>query len=898
MAEIAALFTRNRRREASLRHTPRNTAAVVLRVAIESLLLLMVVASPWAFGAVGEEGEFYLLSAVAGLLMLWALRSVVDSGVRWKAGPPTLCLALLFLSGVWQLAPLPTSVLAVVSPSTSAAYDRLLPSEREQLSEDHDAERSQVHVGSTLSFYPHATRQWLLRFLALALLFVVIRNNLSAVGNIQRFSIAAVINGTLLALFGIVQFFSAERGTLYWTFESDGAVFGPFVNRNHFAFYVNICIGLGLGLLLARGRSLSTERGPYRSGKQPIRAHWTRLLQDPISIWLAGALALMLSSVVFCLSRGGFLALLIASVTCVLCSMTCGRHRWKPGALLLAVASALGLTVWLGLEPIEARLATLWDGEAYRGGRGFLLGHCWPILSQYPLWGTGYGTFQYVEALYLHTPADVGSIYEHAHNDYLEDLIEGGLVRLTLRLAFIGLVLHAGYRAYRRSSEALVSAMALGFLFSLSTIVVHSFVEFGLFVPAIAVFATALAAHLCSLGDLTTEGQATASHSLDTPSVRTAPERAVAEVPPSNLRPLGGTATIVAACTMLSLSLVLYSHGARAVNVKELRRTARDLRSQSLDGLGARGEEIPYLHAAVSLVPDNALLRFLLADAYLESYQEQVRQAGSAPERFSNEQRAQAHRELLLPGLRQALLARDLCPLLPASQARLAFYRDEFVRAEPRQAYLLRTKILAPSDPQLWYFCGQQELTDGDRDEALRSWRRSLTLSDRYLFMIVDRGAAAFGADVLFDQLLPPRPVLLLNAAKHLYPGEGDGVERRQLLEKAFDAFPSTSDFGADELHAAAVLRRMLGQQGEAVATYRSALAESPLQSVWRYELATLLYEAGQYQECRREVQVILAQEPTNPAALQLGERASRKIAEQRLRHSAVPEAPLGDATY
>ena len=43
---------------------------------------------------------------------------------------------------------------------------------------------------------------------------------------------------------------SSPKDTVFWTFQTDGAVFGPFICRNHFAFYLNLCLGLTTGLFL------------------------------------------------------------------------------------------------------------------------------------------------------------------------------------------------------------------------------------------------------------------------------------------------------------------------------------------------------------------------------------------------------------------------------------------------------------------------------------------------------------------------------------------------------------------------------------------------------------------------------------------------------------------------
>src|SRR5205807_1640828 len=106
-------------------------------------------------------------------------------------------------------------------------------------------------AGTTLSLYPGVTRLELVRLLAVFLLFAVVRNNVASVASLRRLSVAALVNGALLTLFGIAQFFTSHPHTLYWSYPVPHAVFGPFICRNHFAFYTNLCFGLGIGLLLA-----------------------------------------------------------------------------------------------------------------------------------------------------------------------------------------------------------------------------------------------------------------------------------------------------------------------------------------------------------------------------------------------------------------------------------------------------------------------------------------------------------------------------------------------------------------------------------------------------------------------------------------------------------------------
>lgn len=890
--------------------------AAILAPGMEILVLLMVCLSPWALGGEGAECEFLLLVGLAALLVLWAARIIVRWRVTWRKCPVALSLAVVFMGGAWQLLPLPKAVLARLSPATARMYDRLLPAQGEVLPDmkssdffsDHASHLSAAPSGLTISLYPDGTRKALFRILAVFLLFVVVRIQIASPAALRRLSVAVLVNGALLSLFGLVQFFSSTKpGTIYWSIPSQGHVFGPFVNRNHFAFYINISIGLALGLLLLRGRSETGQGQRYGGTGDPPKAP-RNLFGDPTSLWISGGMALMLSGVVFSLSRGGFVALLGAATLCLLLTLRRRHVGWHLSAVLLSVAAALALLIWFGLDRVEARLSTLWTGEALQGGRGYVLTHAWPLFVQFPLWGSGYGTFQYIEPLYLHTASDLGKAYVHAHNDYLEDLIEGGLFRLVLRLVAIGLIFRFGYRAFRDHSKQALGALAVGAMFAFTTIVIHSFVEFGLYLPAIAVLATVVCANLCALGD------AGPSEHIEAPvgdgaalarryerSDRVGP-RHPSQSTSDGPRPHGfsrrGMAPLFGAGTAVLLGWLLSAHGLQTACIE---RYVADAVRLGAGTVADRERAIQYLQAAAALDPDDADLQSTLAEAHFNAYKRELsreqdsreasrsgpavpstapghRGAGATP---APQQRHLAPHLHMEAALRHSVRARDLCPLLPRPNAWLAVYASHLRKADAPSAYMERAKFLAPMNPELWYLCGLQELTDGRTRKACESWRRSLELSDAFLAPILDESTARLDATALLTRVLPERPRLLLLAAEYLYPDAADAAEREPFLEKAIAIFEKQSEpLTAEDWRIKALVHGALEQPDEAIAAYHAALAKDPLKIEWRYEFAALLHERGLLRESRQEIRALLDQEPRHEGGRQLADVLAREAAE------------------
>src|SRR5512134_752486 len=69
------------------------------------------------------------------------------------------------------------------------------------------------------------------------------------------------------------------------------------------------------------------------------------------------------------------------------------------------------------------------------------------------LTGSGLGTFLNIFPLY--SPPSVQGIYDHAHNDYLEFLLETGLGGVLLFACFIGLLLRSVFRSTFEGSSGI-----------------------------------------------------------------------------------------------------------------------------------------------------------------------------------------------------------------------------------------------------------------------------------------------------------------------------------------------------------------------------------------------------------------------------------------------------------
>jgi O-antigen ligase len=268
--------------------------------------------------------------------------------------------------------------------------------------------------------------------------------------------------GFLLASLALVQGLTATT-RLYWmrTPRTGGWIYGPYVNHNHYAGLMELLLPVPLIFSLIRG-----ARGPRKI--------------------MAGLAAAVMGCTIFLSgSRGGMLAFL---VQIGLLSAIAG-WREKNRKLTLALASflaiALGLVLWLGGAELAKRLTSIHSearAELSGGTRIEIDRDALHMFAAKPIAGWGLGTFPdvYPQFRSFHT----NFFINQAHNDYLQLLVEMGAVGFVIMLWFLGTLFRTALRKLKNWPEETNGAVALAALLGIMGILIHSFVDFNLQIPA------------------------------------------------------------------------------------------------------------------------------------------------------------------------------------------------------------------------------------------------------------------------------------------------------------------------------------------------------------------------------------------------------------------------------
>jgi O-antigen ligase len=274
--------------------------------------------------------------------------------------------------------------------------------------------------------------------------------------------------------------------------------FGPFVNRNDLATWLILAVPIVAGYLIAR----ATSRGRAVDGSIDVVK-----VVDARAVSLTASLCLMVALLLATTSRSG----IVGAAFSVLTLWALGRRRmsWKQSAAMVVGILAVGVVAasYASMPVLTARFGEILGSDLGRG-RLTIWRNTWPMARDFWLTGLGVGAFGRGMLVYQETPRLL--FFNHAHNQYLQIVVEGGL----LLSAAVGVALLAGWREIvrrLRTDGTWVFWMRAGAASGIAGVLVQNFWDAGLRMPANAVlFAVALAIALHDPGRDTRH--ASASH--------------------------------------------------------------------------------------------------------------------------------------------------------------------------------------------------------------------------------------------------------------------------------------------------------------------------------------------------------------------------------------------------
>jgi len=398
------------------------------------LLVAALIGAPLAFGAVITVA-WVALGLVASLsLFLWAIGSV------WQGR----------LDLIWSPLYIPSAMFLLLG---LAQYWARLPFDR------FETRQALLLLGADLAFFFLAaqlvasagSRTWHL-FGPTVLLFA---------GSLGLFTILQIVSGT---------------AQIYGMVDTPGNVhFGPYVNPNHYAGLMEMLVPVAVLYIVGRHR---------RSSAASLLVLAVIATVAVTSLLLAG-------------SRGGLLAL-FTEMTLVLALLGWGARTAEKRRLAKAVAAtilaAMLLFSWVDSGRASKHLGLIFNIQSpdwVDSARKSLALDSLRMWRDHLVLGVGLGNFETAYPGYQSLPTDLW--IDHAHDDYLEAAAETGLIGAVLILSALALFFRLAFQDLHHRLRSEGGWIRLGAAIGCCGLLVHSFFDFNLHIPANAAWFATLA---------------------------------------------------------------------------------------------------------------------------------------------------------------------------------------------------------------------------------------------------------------------------------------------------------------------------------------------------------------------------------------------------------------------
>lgn len=410
---------------------------------------------PWAWGLM--ECWIFLLLTV-WLLVRWLHQPLLDPSkdpIIQPFRPAILLWLLAALYPLWQIIPWPGSLLALLSPTTIEVRQLVGISPQ----------------AGTISLDPHLTLvEWLkgMAYLGIFWLTLVLPRTRKAIRQLIWVILASGMVQVGLHLVGL-------DGTSTQTI-------GSFINRNHLAGFLELVLPVAIGLL----RSTHQARGAIQNWQDTL--HYGLNLISGLPGLLFGICIAMVITLFFTQSRGGNGSLLLALfLVAILPRINDPRQQksrsWiRIGVILLTVTFLVTNSV--GLGHLAGRYL---DTNIQREGRLAVLMTSTGLIKDYPLFGSGSGTFGFVYPRYQPEVLSQ-TLFDHAHNDHLEFITDRGLVGYGLLVAALLNCWWLIVRAHHSRRDPLASTLLYAGLVATLSLVIHGLTDFNFQIPANALY--------------------------------------------------------------------------------------------------------------------------------------------------------------------------------------------------------------------------------------------------------------------------------------------------------------------------------------------------------------------------------------------------------------------------
>jgi O-antigen ligase len=675
-------------------------------------------------------------------------------------------------------------------------------------------------------------------------------------------------NAGMLAVWGIIQRSAGLHEVIPFQSEiTHPAPFTTFYSRNCGAAAIIAGLSASVGLFAGRHFKPLVKSQRRRTGvKSTSEGYRQSSSWNEVGMLLNVSLILLTAiGVVLSLSRGAWIGSVFSLV--VVFGLLARRLPTRSAVLivmggLLAIGASVAL---LAQEKrVLARSEQLQFQQISLDARWHHFGEAWDTALAYLPFGSGAGTYGYVHLPYLKQDRD--SWFMHAHNQYLETVVELGLPGIVLVLVGVGVLASCSLRLLRNPQDEDQMTWGVAGTISLVAMVIQNSVDFTIIVPA------NLLTYALFFGGLSgCDSDARQSRRYqkrnDSKLVGWFPER---------------TKTYpILAVVFLSLLVAVKFLGEefRAGSTLSITKLADLTRPPSRE---LCDRNIERLTAAIADAPQHAGLWQRRAWWHLARYRlgllEHFKAMGQ-PEAWlltsetalftaimgiHPDDRPATREKLLLPEGSQLILeqvsadlqnAIDQNPLIP--QIHLFHAQLSPLMDKPFDVALDHATKISRTNCDHLFAIGVLRFYSGKSNEALELWQRCLMTGYRHWEKIVELASRDLQPSELIEQLFPSDPQRLFTYlprfAQHK-PTQGWIGHLCERIESVLSDYPSIEP--SQRLQLLAQTKEYSGDWSGAAEHWQAAVGVTPRDGNLRIRYATSLLKTGEVSRARDQVLV------------------------------------------
>lgn len=451
------------------------------------ILKILIFILPIPFGCVGPifSPLFYLIIGTLSLMALsqrgsesqgygakdqgmgfrtkdYGNKQELVGSVLYKDRIKTFLYVFLFFLG-FQIIPLPIFILKVISPKTVFALSSL----KDGLPSFH-----------SISLVPFDTLIFSFKFLVFCFFFLSLIYIRFKKKDILSIFNTILLSSVIQVFFGLLKYAMGNKNFFLFFYHLKDSISvekrltGTLANSDHFAFFLLIILPIGFSLFFRKIKFLEDNL----SIKDKIIL---TLNADKGLISYFAALILIGLGIILTGSRGAIITMLLVFLIFAQFSIYLKGSKAVRKKLKFIFFAISAVAIFIGVQNTVKRFA----GTSFESSGRLLR---WPntisMVSDFPVFGTGFGTYRF--SYYLYDTDEGGKWSTHAHNEYLETLSEGGLVGVVLFFIPLFLYVYSIIKMLGKRRHPDVKILGIGVMTSFFAAAFHSFFDFSLRIPS------------------------------------------------------------------------------------------------------------------------------------------------------------------------------------------------------------------------------------------------------------------------------------------------------------------------------------------------------------------------------------------------------------------------------